>query len=60
MNFQRLFEQWGMDGNGEINPHSSLQHKYNLNATEYFTKWVEVVPLTKINEKAVIDFIENI
>jgi hypothetical protein len=31
------FEQWGLDIIGEINPHSSKQHKYILTATDYFT-----------------------
>ena len=34
-----------------------MQHKYVLTATNYFTKWVEAIPLTQINEKAIIDFI---
>lgn len=48
-----------MDVIGLINPHSSLQHKYILTATNYFTKWAEVVSLTQINEKEIIDFIEK-
>ena len=32
-----LFEQWGKDIIGEINPNSSLQHRYILTATDYFT-----------------------
>jgi hypothetical protein len=31
------FEQWGLDIIGEINPHSSKQHRYILTATDYFT-----------------------
>ena len=44
------FEQWGLDIIGEIKPNSSLQHKYILTATDYFTHWVEAIPLRKINE----------
>ena len=53
------FEQWGIDIIGEINPNSSLQHKYILMATDYFTRWVEAIPLRKVNEDAVIDFLQD-
>jgi hypothetical protein len=55
----RPFEQWGLDIIGEITPSSSKQHRYILTATYYFTKWTEVVPLTHVNEKVVIQFIEQ-
>ena len=32
--FSEQFEQWGIDIIGEINPNSSLQHKYILIATD--------------------------
>ena len=53
------FEQWGIDIIGEINPNSSLQHKYILTATDYFMRWVEAIPLCKVNEDAVIDFLQE-
>ena len=53
------FEQWGLDIIGEIKPNSSLQHKYILTATDYFTRWVKVVPLRKINEDEVISFLQD-
>ena len=53
------FEQWGLDIIGEIKPNSSLQHKYILTATDYFTRWVEAIPLRKVNEDAVIDFLQD-
>ena len=53
------FEQWGIDIIGEINPNSSLQHKYILTATDYFTRWVEAIPLRKVNEDAVMDFLQD-
>ena len=53
------FEQWGLDIIGEIKPNSSLQHKYILTATDYFTCWVEAVPLHKINEDEVISFLQE-
>jgi len=30
---------------GEIFPHSSKQHRYILTVTDYFTWWIEAVPL---------------
>ena len=53
------FEQWGIDIIGEINPNSSLQHKYILKETNYFTRWVEAITLQKVNEDAVMDFLQN-
>ena len=53
------FEQWGIDIFGEIIPNSSLQHKYILTATDYFTRWVEAIPLRKVNEDAVMDFLQD-
>ena len=53
------FEQWGLDIIGEIKPNYSLQQKYILRATDYFTRWVEAIPLRKINEDAVIDFLQD-
>ena len=53
------FEQWGTDIIGGINPNSSLQHKYILTETDYFTRWVEAIPLRKVNEDAVMDFLQD-
>jgi hypothetical protein len=50
-------KQWGIDVIGEITPNSSKQHKYILIATNYFTRWIEAIPLMKINEKVVIHFL---
>ena len=38
---------------------SSLQHKYILTTTDYFTYWVEAIPLCKVNEDAVMDFLQD-
>ena len=46
-----LFQQWGLDVIGDINPLSSGQHKYIITATDYFTRWSEAISLQKINEK---------
>jgi hypothetical protein len=53
------FEQWGLDVKGEITLNSLKQHKYILTATDYFTKWAEAIPLTHMNKKVVIQFIEQ-
>eukprot|EP00253_Pinus_taeda_P009949 PITA_09949 len=41
------FQQWGLDVIGDITLKSSQQHKYILTATDYFTRWTEVIPLRK-------------
>ena len=51
------FEQWSIDVIGEINPDSSLKHRYILTATDYFTRWVEAIPLRKVNDDVIIDFL---
>jgi hypothetical protein len=53
------FQQWGIDFIGEINPHSSAQHKWILTATYYFTKWVEAIPTKRATDSVVIDFLED-
>jgi hypothetical protein len=39
------FSKWGLDFIGPINPPSSTRKFFILTATDYFTKWNEVVPL---------------
>ena len=53
------FEQWGLDIIGEIKTNYSLQHKYILTTTDYFTRWFEAIPLCKINEDVVINFLQD-
>ncbi len=43
------FRGWGIDMIGMINPPSSKGHKFILVATDNFTKWVEVIPLKKVD-----------
>ena len=38
---------------------SSKRHNFILVATDYFTKWVEVVPLKKVEQNDVIQFIKE-
>ena len=41
------FRGWAIDLIGKIHLISSKGHNFILVATEYFTKWVEAVPLKK-------------
>ena len=52
------FHTWGLDLIGPINPPSN-GHIQILVATEYFTKWVEVVPLKKATRAVVANFIRE-
>ena len=53
------FQQWGLDFIGEINPNLSRQHKWNLIATDYFTKWIEAIPTWRATETVIMDFLEE-
>jgi hypothetical protein len=59
ISIEEPFEQWGLDIIGEINQHSSKQHMYIMTATIYFRRWIEAVPLVKVNEEVVLSFIEK-
>ncbi|GLU04004.1 hypothetical protein SLE2022_211710 [Rubroshorea leprosula] len=52
------FHTWGLDLIGLIHP-SSGSYIWILLATEYFTKWVEVVPLSKATGLVVSNFIKE-
>nr|ABA94385.1 retrotransposon protein, putative, unclassified [Oryza sativa Japonica Group] len=53
------FRGWGMDMIGQINPSSSKRHKFILVATDYFTKWVEAIPLKKVDSGDAIQFVQE-
>jgi hypothetical protein len=53
------FEKLGLDIISEINPHSYKKHTYILSTTNYFTHWMEFVPLNKVNDEVVIIFLEQ-
>eukprot|EP00253_Pinus_taeda_P008509 PITA_08509 len=59
VNIDQPFEKWGLDIIGEITPQSSKQHNYILTATDYFTKWVEAIPLKTTNFEGIIEFIDQ-
>jgi len=50
---------WALDFMGVINPPSSKGHKFILVTTEYYTKWVEAIPLILATQKHVINFIKE-
>ncbi|XP_040369471.1 uncharacterized protein LOC121051315 [Rosa chinensis] len=48
---------WALDLIGMIHPHSSLQHKFIIVATDFFTKWVEAEPLKEASGNTIRQFI---
>ncbi|RVW91364.1 hypothetical protein CK203_035458 [Vitis vinifera] len=50
------FAQWGMDIVGPL-PTAAAQKKFLLVATDYFSKWVEVVAYARIKDKDVTKFV---
>ncbi|CAL8993031.1 unnamed protein product [Prunus brigantina] len=52
------FHTWGLDLIGTIHP-SSDGYIWILTATEYFTKWVEAIPLRKATGAAIANFIRE-
>jgi len=53
------FREWALDVIGEIKSGSSAGHKYILVGIDYFTKWVEAIPLREVTPNVVISFIQN-
>jgi transposase InsO family protein len=53
------FRGWGMDMIGKINPPSNKGHQYILAITDYFTKWVEAIPMKSVTSKDIINFIKE-
>ena len=50
---------WAMDMIGQINPSSSKGHQWVLAAIDYFTKWVEAVPMRSVASRDVISFVKE-
>jgi hypothetical protein len=48
-----------MDMIGKINPPSSKGHQFILAVTDYFTKWVEAVPMKSVTSRNVINFVKE-
>lgn len=59
VHIEEPFQQWGIDFIGKIHHASSGKHKWILTATEYFTKWVEVVLARSATDTVVIKFLED-
>jgi hypothetical protein len=53
------FHRWALDFIGQIHPTSSKGNRFVLVATDYFTKWIEAVPLKNMSHKEVIQFISE-
>ncbi|XP_050908624.1 uncharacterized protein LOC127122310 [Lathyrus oleraceus] len=53
------FRGWALDLIGEIIPHSSKGQRYILVGIDYFTKWIEAVPLVNVDQETVIEFIQR-
>jgi hypothetical protein len=51
------FRGWGINLIGQNFPPSSKGHKFILVAIDYFTKWVEVIPLRTVTSKNMADFV---
>jgi hypothetical protein len=52
----RPFRGWAIDLIRQIYPPSSKGHKFVLVATNYFTKWVEAIPINTVTTDNMIDF----
>ncbi|XP_051124847.1 uncharacterized protein LOC127247153 [Andrographis paniculata] len=52
------FRGWAMDIIGKIHPPSSRHQSFILMAMDYFTKWIEAVPLANVTYHDVIKFIK--
>jgi hypothetical protein len=48
-----------MDMIGKINPPSSKGHQFILAITDYFTKWVEAIPMKSVASRDVIQFVKE-
>jgi len=53
------FEAWGLDVMGPITAKSSVGHSYILAATDYFSKWAEVILLRELKKENAVDFIRT-
>jgi hypothetical protein len=53
------FRGFALDFVGQIHPALSKGHRFVLVITDYFTEWMEAVPLKNMTHKEVIHFISN-
>ena len=61
MVIKEFFKQWGLDFIGPLNLASSVGHTHILMAIDYFTKWIEAIPIKNNASEVVNKFsIKNI
>ncbi|KAA0037264.1 uncharacterized protein E5676_scaffold702G00060 [Cucumis melo var. makuwa] len=53
------FEAWGLDLVGPITSKSLAGHSYILAVIDYFSKWVEAIPLREVKKENVANFIRT-
>ena len=53
------FSAWGVDVIRKVSPKSSSGHEYILVATDYFTKWVDVISYASLTVAKVAKFIRS-
>jgi transposase InsO family protein len=53
------FRGWGLDFIREIHPSSSKGVHFVLVATDYFSNWIEAIPLMNMTHREVISFVEE-
>ena len=53
------FSMWGIDVIEAIEPNASNEHRFILDAIDYFTKWVEAGSYASVTRNVVIRFIKN-
>jgi hypothetical protein len=55
----RPFRGWAINLIGQIYAPSSKDHKFLLVATNYFTIWVEAIPIKTVTLGNMIDFVKE-
>src|SRR6266487_1711157 len=53
------FRGWALDLIGEIKPASSKNQRFIIVGVDYFTKWIEAIPMQNVDQEAVISFIQK-
>jgi len=53
------FRGWALDVIGEIKSKSSKGHRYILVGIDYFAKRIEAIPLPKVTQNILIDFVQK-
>lgn len=53
------FTKWGLDIIDKISPPSSKGHIFMITTTDYFMKWVKIIPIWSTNTEAICSFLLN-